>query len=66
MPHGIESFGAEPFTDFDAALNGADVVMMLRLQNERMQGDFIPSPHSVIPSSPSSLILCWNETREES
>ena len=30
--------------DFDAALDGAQVVMMLRLQQERMQGQFIPSP----------------------
>jgi len=44
MPSGIEAFGAIPFSNFDAALNGADVIMMLRLQNERMQGDFIPSP----------------------
>jgi len=32
-----------PFHNFDAALAGADVVMMLRLQQERMQGQFIPS-----------------------
>mgnify|MGYP006193427803 CR=1 FL=1 len=44
MPSGIEAFGAQTFTNFDAALDCADVVMMLRLQNERMQGDFIPSP----------------------
>lgn len=44
MPLGIEAMGAEPFHDFDAALAGADVVMMLRLQNERMDGQFIPSP----------------------
>jgi aspartate carbamoyltransferase catalytic subunit len=44
MPAGIEAIGAEPFHDFDKALDGADVVMMLRLQNERMQGQFIPSP----------------------
>ena len=43
MPHAIESMGVIPFTDFDAALEGADVVMMLRLQNERMNGGFIPS-----------------------
>jgi aspartate carbamoyltransferase catalytic subunit len=30
--------------DFDKALDGAEVVMMLRLQNERMSGQFIPSP----------------------
>ena len=44
MPVGIEAMGAEPFHDFEAALRGADVVMMLRLQNERMQGQFIASP----------------------
>lgn len=44
MPAGIEQLKVTPFHDFDAALAGADVVMMLRLQNERMQGQFIPSP----------------------
>jgi aspartate carbamoyltransferase catalytic subunit len=44
MPESISSFGVEAFHSLDAALPGSDVVMMLRLQNERMQGDFIPSP----------------------
>ncbi len=44
MPAEIEAMGVEPFTDFNAALDGAEVVMMLRLQNERMDGQFIPSP----------------------
>ncbi len=44
MPAGIARMGVEPFHDFDAALAGADVAMMLRLQNERMDGQFIPSP----------------------
>ncbi|SOB87205.1 aspartate carbamoyltransferase [Sphingomonas guangdongensis] len=43
MPPEIEAFGVAAFTDFDAALEGADVVMMLRVQNERMSGGFIPS-----------------------
>src|ERR1700712_3567589 len=43
MPAAIERMGVTPFADFDAALSGADVVMMLRLQNERMSGAFIPS-----------------------
>lgn len=43
MPLGVEAMGAEVFHDFDAALQGADVVMMLRLQSERMSGQFIPS-----------------------
>lgn len=44
MPAEVEQLGAKPFYDFDAALKGADVVMMLRLQTERMEGQFIPSP----------------------
>jgi aspartate carbamoyltransferase catalytic subunit len=43
MPMAVEAMGAEPCDDFDAAIAGADVVMMLRLQTERMQGAFIPS-----------------------
>jgi aspartate carbamoyltransferase catalytic subunit len=43
MPEGTDRMGVEAFSDFDAALEGADVVMMLRLQNERMSGAFIPS-----------------------
>ncbi|GGD57871.1 aspartate carbamoyltransferase catalytic subunit [Erythrobacter arachoides] len=44
MPEGVERMGVEVHHRFDAALDGADVVMMLRLQNERMDGQFIPSP----------------------
>ena len=44
MPAGIERMGVEAHHRFDEALAGADVVMMLRLQNERMDGQFIPSP----------------------
>ena len=44
MPEAIEAMGVTPFHDFDAALAGADAVMMLRLQSERMSGQFIPSP----------------------
>lgn len=43
MPIAVEAMGAQPFHNFDAALAGADVVMMLRLQTERMEGQFIPS-----------------------
>ncbi|NCU12936.1 MAG: aspartate carbamoyltransferase catalytic subunit, partial [Sphingomonadaceae bacterium] len=41
MPAEIEALKVKPFHDFDAALKGADVVMMLRLQQERMSGQFI-------------------------
>jgi aspartate carbamoyltransferase catalytic subunit len=43
IPAGIERFGATPFTDMNAGIEGADVVMMLRLQSERMSGGFVPS-----------------------
>ena len=44
MPAAIEAMGVTPLTDMDEGLADADVVMMLRLQNERMDGAFIPSP----------------------
>jgi len=44
MPAGVEAMGVEVFHRFDDALEGAEVVMMLRLQQERMSGQFIPSP----------------------
>jgi aspartate carbamoyltransferase catalytic subunit len=44
MPEGVAAMGVEPLLDFDRALGGAEVVMMLRLQQERMSGQFIPSP----------------------
>jgi len=44
LPPAIERMGVKAYTDFDAALDGAEVVMMLRLQLERMDGAFVPSP----------------------
>ncbi|WP_296674794.1 aspartate carbamoyltransferase catalytic subunit [Novosphingobium sp.] len=44
MPVDIHLMKVTPFNHFDQALDGADVVMMLRLQQERMSGQFIPSP----------------------
>ena len=43
LPAGIEQFGCEVFHDMREGLEGCDVVMMLRLQQERMAGSFIPS-----------------------
>jgi aspartate carbamoyltransferase catalytic subunit len=43
LPAGIERFGVEVFTDMEAGLKGCDVVMMLRIQNERLTGAAIPS-----------------------
>ncbi|MBV8939094.1 MAG: aspartate carbamoyltransferase catalytic subunit [Alphaproteobacteria bacterium] len=38
-----EAFGVEAFHDMREGLKGCDIIMMLRLQLERMQGNFIPS-----------------------
>ena len=43
LPPNAARFGVEVFTDMWAGIEGADIVMMLRLQNERMQGSYIPS-----------------------
>lgn len=43
MPAGIREFGVEVYDDMRSGLDGVDVVMMLRLQRERMDGGFIPS-----------------------
>ena len=44
LPHSIERLGVNVFTDMKKGLDNCDIVMMLRLQNERMQGSFLPSP----------------------
>jgi aspartate carbamoyltransferase catalytic subunit len=43
LPSGIANFGVEVHNDMRSGLDGADVVMMLRLQLERMSGAFVPS-----------------------
>jgi len=43
LPDDAERFGVEIFHDMKKGLEGADVVMMLRLQLERMAGAFVPS-----------------------
>lgn len=43
MPSGVGEFGAEVYHDMNEGLKDVDVVMMLRLQRERMDGGFIPS-----------------------
>ncbi|NJC33239.1 aspartate carbamoyltransferase catalytic subunit [Sphingomonas jejuensis] len=44
LPPALDRMHVEAFTDMDRGLEGADVVMMLRLQSERMAGGLIPSP----------------------
>lgn len=43
LPANPERLGVEVFTTMKEGLEGADIVMMLRLQKERMSGSFIPS-----------------------
>ncbi len=43
IPAAVESLGVHVFHDLDEGLRGADVVIMLRLQKERMQGAMLPS-----------------------
>ena len=43
LPGGIERLGVEVFTDMRRGLEDCDIVMMLRLQTERMQGAYVPS-----------------------
>lgn len=68
LPAGIENFGVPVFTDLKAGIEGADIVMMLRLQTERMQGREIPSPHEyfnlfglnaekLMEAAPNALIM---------
>jgi aspartate carbamoyltransferase catalytic subunit len=44
LPTDVERMGVRVFNDMKSGLRGVDVVMMLRLQNERMNGALLPSP----------------------
>jgi aspartate carbamoyltransferase catalytic subunit len=43
IPPGIEAMGIKVFHDMDEGLAGVDIVMMLRLQRERMTKGLVPS-----------------------
>ena len=43
LPSEIDRMGVEVFHDMRQGLQGVDIVMMLRLQTERMHGSFVPS-----------------------
>ena len=43
LPVGIQRFGVDVARDMREGLDGADIVMMLRLQRERMNGSYVPS-----------------------
>jgi len=43
LPSGVEEMGALVYDRVEPALEGADVIMVLRLQHERMAGGYVPS-----------------------
>ena len=43
MAEGLSDYGANIYNNFKEGLNNVDIVMILRLQRERMQGSYIPS-----------------------
>jgi aspartate carbamoyltransferase catalytic subunit len=68
IPAEIERLKVRCFHGFDAGLDGADVVMMLRLQTERMTGGFVPSlreyhaywgltPERLARAKPDALVM---------
>ncbi|MBI1181894.1 MAG: aspartate carbamoyltransferase catalytic subunit [Alphaproteobacteria bacterium] len=44
LPVAVERLGVDVYTDMRSGLEDVDIVMMLRLQTERMRGAFVPSP----------------------
>ena len=66
MPSGIGEFGVEVFEDMEEGLKDVDVVMMLRLQKERMDGGFIPSEREYYPPlRPERRKTCPCQTRRD-
>ncbi len=48
IPYAFENMGVEVFYDLDAALEGVDVVIMLRIQKERQKVSFFPSQREYV------------------
>jgi aspartate carbamoyltransferase catalytic subunit len=60
LPSGLEQMGVRVFTDMNEGLKGVDVIIMLRLQNERMSGALLPSAQEFFKSyglTPERLAL---------
>src|SRR5471032_1830309 len=60
LPGGLEQMGVRTFTNMDEGLKGVDVIIMLRLQNERMSGALLPSAQEYFKSyglTPERLAL---------
>jgi aspartate carbamoyltransferase catalytic subunit len=50
LPSGLEQMGVRVFTNMAEGLKGVDVIIMLRLQNERMSGALLPSSQEFFKS----------------
>ena len=64
LPHSAERLGVKVFSDMKKGLDNCDIVMMLRLQNERMHGSFLPSPreyYEYFGLTPDKLALAKKE-----
>jgi aspartate carbamoyltransferase catalytic subunit len=60
LPGALEQMGVRVFTDMNEGLKGVDVIIMLRLQNERMTGALLPSAQEYFKSyglTPERLAL---------
>ena len=60
LPSGLEQMGVHVFTDINRGLKDVDVIIMLRLQNERMSGALLPSAQEFFKSyglTPERLAL---------
>jgi aspartate carbamoyltransferase catalytic subunit len=60
LPGGLEHMGVRVFNDMDEGLKDVDVIIMLRLQNERMSGALLPSAQEYFKSyglTPERLAL---------
>jgi len=45
LPSGLAEMGVQTYTNMAEGLKDVDVIIMLRLQNERMRGALLPSSH---------------------
>ncbi len=60
LPRDVDGLGVHVYHDMAAGLKDVDVITMLRLQNERMQGPLLPSPQEFFKNyglTPDKLAL---------
>ena len=62
IPPGIEALGVKAYTSLREALDGADVVMALRIQNERLDGRLLPE-RARVHAPPSASTAPSSATR---